>query len=106
MWVIPVMFPPGRAKLAMSPLRTGSATAVKTTGIVLVALLGSQSRRRPPRDEDVDGEPDEFGGECGESLVAVPGQSGTRRRYAGPPDTLARGALVGTSHRTQWWWVR
>ena len=33
----PVTFPPGRLRLATKPSRTGSSTAVKDMGIVLVA---------------------------------------------------------------------
>jgi len=33
----PVMFPPGRARLATNPLRTGSGSAAITIGIVAVA---------------------------------------------------------------------
>src|SRR5262245_35414193 len=33
----PVAFPPGRARLATTPAPTGSPTAVKTIGMVLVA---------------------------------------------------------------------
>src|SRR5262249_7584699 len=35
--VSPVMFPPGRAKLATCPMPTGSAWVANTMGIVLVA---------------------------------------------------------------------
>ncbi len=42
MLVNPVMFLPGRAKLAMSPAPTASATAAKTKGIVLVACLAAR----------------------------------------------------------------
>jgi hypothetical protein len=34
----PLIFPPGRAKLATKPLPTGSETWVNTIGIVLVSL--------------------------------------------------------------------
>jgi hypothetical protein len=37
MIVSPVTFPPGRARLATSPLPTGSLTSDMTIGIVLVA---------------------------------------------------------------------
>ena len=36
---LPVMFPPGRARLATSPLPTGSDAAIITTGMELVACL-------------------------------------------------------------------
>jgi hypothetical protein len=37
----PVIFPPGRARLATNPLLGGSAAAVMTIGIVLVAFLAA-----------------------------------------------------------------
>jgi hypothetical protein len=42
----PVALPPGRARLVTSPLPTGSATAVKTIGRVLVACLLRLGRER------------------------------------------------------------
>jgi hypothetical protein len=61
MKVNPVMFPPGRARLATSPLPTGSAIGLKTMGIVLVARFAaraegvasakSRSTRRRTRSE-------------------------------------------------------
>ena len=38
---MPVMLPPGRAKLATSPVPTGSAEISITIGIVLVAFLSA-----------------------------------------------------------------
>src|SRR5262245_14282271 len=38
---IPVTFPPGRARLAMSPVPTGSRTVIMTMGIVSVAFLAA-----------------------------------------------------------------
>ena len=40
-WDNPVMFPPGRARLAASPAPTGSITAATTMGIVPVACLAA-----------------------------------------------------------------
>ena len=40
--VRPVTLPPGRARLAASPLSTGSATAAITIGISLVAALAAR----------------------------------------------------------------
>ncbi len=39
--VNPVMFPPGRARLATRPAPTGSATNVATMGMVAVARLAA-----------------------------------------------------------------
>jgi hypothetical protein len=41
--VRPVTFPPGRARLATSPVRTGSSDAIITTGIVVVAFLAARA---------------------------------------------------------------
>ena len=41
--VTPVMFPPGRARLATRSLPTGSATKVKTMGMVVVACLAARA---------------------------------------------------------------
>jgi len=38
----PVMFPPGRTKLAMRLIRTGLATATMMMGIVLVAFFATR----------------------------------------------------------------
>jgi hypothetical protein len=38
----PVMFPPGRARLATRPVATGSTTAAMTTGFVRVASLATR----------------------------------------------------------------
>ncbi len=37
----PVMFPPGRARLAMRPVPTGSSLSTITMGIVVVACLAA-----------------------------------------------------------------
>ena len=47
MFVSPVMFPPGRARLAMSPLATGSPPVVMTMGTVLVACLAARAPSCP-----------------------------------------------------------
>src|SRR5216683_5926218 len=41
-WLSPVTFPPGRARLATSPILTGSTTATMMIGIVVVAFLRSE----------------------------------------------------------------
>ena len=43
----PVMFLPGRARLATMPCPTGSPTPVKTTGIVAVAFLAARAAGVP-----------------------------------------------------------
>jgi hypothetical protein len=42
----PVMFPPGRASVSTSLLPTGSATAINTIGIVLVARWAARAASR------------------------------------------------------------
>jgi hypothetical protein len=43
LWLTPVMFPPGRARLATSPDPTGSATVENTTGTVVVAPFAASA---------------------------------------------------------------
>ena len=45
---LPVTLPPGRLRLVTSPLRTGSETAAKTIGIVVVASLAASAATGPP----------------------------------------------------------
>ena len=44
---VPVMFPPGRARLCTSPASTGSPTVAMTMGIVVVACLAAGGRVAP-----------------------------------------------------------
>src|SRR5262249_31469142 len=44
----PVMFPPGRARLATNPLKTGSPSWAMTIGIVEVATLAGRVAPSPP----------------------------------------------------------
>ena len=46
--LIPVILPPGRLKLAISPALTGSAPLTKTMGIVDVAALAASPAAGPP----------------------------------------------------------
>src|SRR6516162_7871652 len=46
--LIPVRFPPGRARLATRPMLTGFSATPKTTGIVAVAALAASAARLPP----------------------------------------------------------
>jgi hypothetical protein len=41
--LIPVMFAPGRAKLASKPISTGSTVPAKTIGIAVVAFLAARA---------------------------------------------------------------
>jgi hypothetical protein len=47
----PVMFPPGRSSRATRPLATGSATIVKTIGIVRVARRTAAVAGTPRQDD-------------------------------------------------------
>jgi len=46
--LLPVMFPPGRAKLATNPLPTGSLLAVITMGMLWVACRTARTACEPP----------------------------------------------------------
>src|SRR5437667_45095 len=46
--VVPVRLPPGRLRLATSPVSTGSPPRVKTIGMVLVAALAASGDGSPP----------------------------------------------------------
>jgi hypothetical protein len=66
---VPVTFPPGRARLVTSPLATGSLTAAKTMGRVLVACLAGPGEVVARRGhDDINLERDQFGRESGEPL--------------------------------------
>ena len=51
--VVPVTFPPGRARLATSSSSTGSAMAITTMGMTLVACFGRSGSRRTQCDNDI-----------------------------------------------------
>src|SRR5262249_56669616 len=46
--LIPVRLPPGRARLATRPIRTGSSALRKRIGIVVVAALAAKATPGPP----------------------------------------------------------
>src|SRR5262249_61679380 len=46
--LIPVMLPPGRARLATRPNLTGSSATRKATGMVVVAALAANDEGIPP----------------------------------------------------------
>jgi hypothetical protein len=48
MLLTPVRLPPGRARLATSPVKTGSSPVRKTIGIVEVALFAARAVGVPP----------------------------------------------------------
>src|SRR5215813_14100483 len=64
----PVMFPPGRARLAMKPSPTGSGSFVMTMGIVEVASLAARVTVGPPCDDHVYLETDQVGSKLGQSV--------------------------------------
>ena len=51
--LVPVTFPPGRARLATNPVRTGSGAAAKTIGIVRVAPTTAWVYNGPGRHNHV-----------------------------------------------------
>src|SRR5215510_5730560 len=90
----PVMFPPGRPRLATSPLATGSSTSPMTMGIVLVACWAARIAGTPPSYNDVHLQPDQIGGEGGEPIIVVLRPSGLHRDVlAFDPAQLAEALL-------------
>src|SRR5262245_34642464 len=68
--VSPVMLPPGRARLATSPVRTGSCTSIMTTGVVGKASLCGEALDITGRDDDIDSAPAEVLDEFLDTFVA------------------------------------
>ena len=64
----PVMFPPGRARLATNPLPIGSVSVAMTIGIVEVASFTPRVTDGPTRDDEVYLETDQFGGNLATSF--------------------------------------
>ena len=64
----PVMFPPGRARLATNPAPTGSIAVVMTIGIVWVAFLAARAAGVVLTMMQIDPELDHLGGELREAL--------------------------------------
>ena len=60
---IPVMFPPGCARLATKPLRTGSPTPIITIGIVVVAFLAAWTTGVARTTMMIDFQPDQLLGQ-------------------------------------------
>ena len=75
MVVNPVMFPPGRARLSISPAAIGSVTSIKTMGIVLVAFLSGQGRGSIGRDEHINFETNQLFSQGRESIELTLGVS-------------------------------
>src|SRR5215813_1040409 len=67
-WDNPVIFPPGRARLATNPLPTGSSSCAMTIGIVDVASLGGTCCSPASRDNDVDLQTDKFSCKRGHTI--------------------------------------
>jgi hypothetical protein len=70
LWLTPVMFPPGRARLATSPDPTGSATVENTTGTVVVAPFAASAPGVAKATMTSTPQFDEVGGESRETFVA------------------------------------
>ena len=87
--VMPVMLPPGRLRLATSPILTGSAPTAKTIGIVAVAALAASCRRSTAgRYNHVHLTVNQFGRKLWQSLVLVLPPSDIRSRRSGPRHSL------------------
>jgi hypothetical protein len=69
----PVTLPPGRARLATTPVAIGSIEATNTIGIVRVAFLAATTGGVPRCDNYIDIATDQFGCRIGE-LVRATGQ--------------------------------
>src|SRR4029434_213325 len=67
----PVTFPPGRARLAMSPVPTGSRTAIMTMGDRLGGGLRCRHFSRSQRYDEVDIEPDQLGRQVGQLVDRI-----------------------------------
>src|SRR5213082_1249831 len=65
--VVPVMFPPGRLRLATSPVSTGSLGTIMTIGMLLVALFAA-SAAEPAGATITSTLPNQVGRELGQSL--------------------------------------
>ena len=61
-YVTPVIFPPGRARLATSPLATGSLLTTTTIGMVCRCFLDDRGLFAPKRKNHVRIEPHQFVG--------------------------------------------
>ena len=66
--VSPVIFPPGRAKLSIIPVATGSPVVTMTMGIVLVACLAARIAAGSCKDKHIDLELHEFGHKAGDTV--------------------------------------
>src|SRR5260221_543502 len=73
--VLPVIFPPGRARLATRPARTGSPTPIITMGTVAVACLAAGGGKQEPHKPV---SPKEF-------LPSAQGGGGAGAPFVGPP---------------------
>src|SRR5262249_48299600 len=62
------MLPSGRARLLTRPASTGSATTPMTIGMLDVACLAARAGCRSFDQHDVDGQPNQFGGEFWQSV--------------------------------------
>src|SRR6202030_524103 len=64
---IPVTFPPGRGRLATSPVAMGSPVSAMTIGISRVACCAARASGREPSDDDIF-ETDQLGGQLGKPV--------------------------------------
>jgi hypothetical protein len=73
--VKPVTLPPGRERLATSPVATGSPADAITIGIVRCRVLRRLDRWREFRNDDTDLEPDELRRQCVDAVGPSLGRS-------------------------------
>ena len=72
----PVIFPPGRARLATNPVATGSTTATMTMGEGLGCLLGCLGSGRCHRKDGLHPQTDQFSRKVGEPIILPLRKSG------------------------------
>ena len=66
--VMPVVLPPGRARLSASPVAIGSVTPMKTIGTVEVVFFAATRGVRRDRDQQVDVQANSSAGMLGQPL--------------------------------------
>ena len=73
--LMPVMLPPGRARLVTRPSFTGSWLARKTTGIVVVAALATSATSSPGRRDHGDSTANQIGRQSREPVDLILGEA-------------------------------
>ena len=97
---IPVTFPPGRGRLAISPVPTGSPVSAMTIGISSRRLLCRQSGGREPSDNYIDFETDQLGRQFGKPVKRLLPPIETQIECFAPRYTPDRAAPAETPAKT------